>query len=174
MPPPGRDPALRDTASILNDFFFVSVIWVHTFDAVRRVRGTVLATYGVGANLEMAEYVHGYLTRVLDGLWTAYRERRQLRGNRERLRYFAGVLNGFRGKLESQDQQLRSQHALVWKGDPELDSFVRHHHPSIRTGHAGGSVRSKAYEDGVEAGRAVTLRRPIGGSKGGFGGFLTG
>ena len=92
----------------------------------------------------------------------------------ERLRYFAGVLNGFRDKLESQDRKLQRQRALVWKGDPELESFVRFHHPSVRTGHAGASSRSRAYEDGVEEGRAVTLRRPIGGSKGGFGGFLTG
>lgn len=161
-------------ASILGDFFFVSVIWVHTYDATRRMRGTVLAAYGSGSSLQMADYVHGYLESVLDSLWSDYREDRKLRGNRERLRYFAGVLNGFRGKLESQDLQLRSRHALVWKGDPELESHVRYHHPSTRTGHAGGSVRSRAYEDGVEAGRSVTLRRPIGGSDGGFGGFLTG
>ena len=67
-----------------------------------------------------------------------------------------------------------NQRALVWKGDSELETYVRYCHPSIRTGYAGGSSRSKAYEDGIEAGRSVTLRRPIRASKGGFGGFLTG
>lgn len=161
-------------ASILGEFFFVSAIWVHSYDAARRVNGTVLSVYGVASNLEMAEYVYEYLTGVLDALWLDYKARNGLRGNRERLRYFAGVLHGFQAKLKNQDHELRTERALVWKGDPELQTFVRHCHPSIRTGYSGGGARGKAYEDGLEEGRSVTLRRPIRASKGGFGGLLSG
>lgn len=171
----GRHPHHEQLlAAILGEFFFVSPIWVHSYDAERQLHGTVLAVYGAGANLEMAEYVHDYLSGVLDVLWADYKQRNKLRGNRERLRYFAGVLHGFQAKLRSQDETLRTEHALVWTGDPALQEFVRHCHPSIRTGYSGGGARGKAYEDGLEEGRSVSLRRPIRGSKGGFGGFLTG
>ncbi len=160
-------------ASILGDFFFVSVIWTHTFDAPRCKRGTVLSVYGEEANLDMAEYVYEYLEQLLGALWRDYKTKRAIRGDRDRLTYFSGVLNGFHEKLTAQDRSLREKHALVWSGDPGVEEFLRRHHPRIRTSSSRGSVRSKAYEDGVEAGRSVTLRRPVRGSSGGRGGYLT-
>jgi len=161
-------------ATILNDFFFVDVIWTHTFDASRNAHGTVLGVFGTRANLALAEYVYDYLSSVVQTLWGQYKERRNLRGDRERLRYFAGVLGGFHDKLMVQEKSLSRSHALVWKGDPELEAYLRHHHPSIRTGYTSGTERTRAYEDGVEQGRTVTLRRPIDSKASGFGGHLTG
>ena len=161
-------------ANILNDFFFVSVIWTHTFDVSRAAHGTVLGVYGTRPNLVLAEYVFDYLSSVVETLWAQYRQRNRIPGNRERLRYFAGVLQGFHDKLSAQDAALRKSYALVWKGDPLLDRHVRYHHPHIRTGYSSGTRRSRAYEDGVQEGRSVTLRRPLKGGDGGFGGLLSG
>ena len=122
----------------------------------------------------MAEYVHGYLTHVLQALWPRYKVQAGLRGNRERLRYYAGVVEGFQQKLRDQDKVLRRKHALVWKGDPQLDRFLRSRHPSIRSDYAGAAARSRAYEDGVEEGRKVTLRKPVEERATGITGYLTG
>ena len=161
-------------AAILAEFFFVNVLWTHTYDAKRRVGGTVLSVFGTPANLEMAEYVHAYLSSVADSLWTDYREREGLRGNRERLRFMAGVLDGFRRKLSRQDHELQEQHALVWRGDAALDDFVSYLHPRTRSGSCGGGRASKAFHDGVSEGKSVVLRKPLRGESGGFGGYLSG
>lgn len=171
----GRHPYYEQIlARILNDFFFVSVIWTQTYDAARGVRGTVLGVHGTEANLQMAEYVYDYLTSVLGSLWRDYKEKGGLRGNGERMRYFAGVLEGFHEKLGAQEKRLAESHALVWKGDAQLDAYVRYHHPSIRVDYTRGAARTKAYEDGVAQGREVTLRRPLGAESSGFGGLLRG
>jgi len=161
-------------AAILSDFFFVSAIWTHSYDAARETRGTVLGVFGTPANLAMAEYVHGFLTQVAQRSWEEYRTSGAARGDRERLRYLSGVLNGFWEKLRAQDRALRRKQALVWRGDAQLESFVRWHHPHLRSTYSAGAARTVAYEAGVAAGRALELRRPIGGERGGFGGYLPG
>ena len=62
-------------AGILTDFFFVLSVWVPTFDPRTGQKGSVLEVHGTPGNLAMAEYVHGYLTRVLDDLARDYERR---------------------------------------------------------------------------------------------------
>lgn len=161
-------------AAILTDYFFVSSIWSQSYDAARGARGTVLCVFGTPANLAMAEYVYGFLMQVAQQSWEEYRASGATRGDRERLRYLSGVMNGFWQKLRAQDRVLRRRHALVWRGDARLESFVRWHHPHTRSTYTYGAPRTRAYEAGVAAGRALELRRPLGGERGGFGGYLPG
>jgi hypothetical protein len=161
-------------AGILTDFFFVLSVWVPTFDPRTGRKGSVLEVHGTAGNLAMAEYVHGYLTRVLDDLARDYERRVGRLGARERARFFAGVLGGFSDKLAAEGRRLESQHALVWKGDPRLDEHYRYHHPRIRTTRSSGLQRTRAYEDGHSEGGKLTLRKPIDAEQRGFGGYLTG
>jgi len=153
-------------ASILNAFFFVEVLWTRSYDALRDRPGTVLEIYGTAANLDMAEYVYSYLANLLDPLWASYRSSSGLRDNRERLRYFAGVLEGFHRKLAEQETTLAEEHALVWKGDPGLRDYYRHVNPRVHTRYGGGVSLTEAYRDGLREGRRVSIHRPIGDSSG--------
>ena len=161
-------------AQILHEFFFVETIWVHSYRPLEDREGTILRVCGTPANLDMAEYVYDYLIQLLERLWAEYRQTRGLRGNRERQRYFAGVLEGFHQKLQEQERAIQTEQALVWKGDSQLGEYYRYLHPRIRTRYGRGVTASDAYKDGVEEGRKVTIHRPIGDDKGGFGGYLKG
>ena len=159
-------------AQILHEFFFVEIIWVESYRPGEDKGGTVLQVCGTLANLEMAEYVYGYLTELLDRLWREYKKERKLRGNRERQRYFAGVLEGFFNKLQEQERTIQADEALVWKGDGELQEYYRYLHPRVQTRYGRGVTVSDAYRHGLEDGRKVTIHRPVGETREGFGGFL--
>ena len=159
-------------AMILHEFFFVEVLWAKTYDAKRDKSGTVLQVYGTPTNLEMAAYVYAYLSQLIERLWQQYRCDQQLNGNRERQRYYAGVLEGFYHKLVEQGQKRCGEQALVWQGDDRLKQFYRHINPRVVTSYGRGVRSSAAYSDGLSAGREVEIRRPITADAKPFGGFL--
>jgi len=161
-------------AMVLNEFFFVEVLWARTYDAARDRDGSVLRVFGTRSNLDMAAYVYDYLAALLPRLWAAYRERAGLTGNGERLRYWAGVVQGFHAKLGEQARDLAAgSEALVWQGDPRLREYYRHHNPRVETRRTSGVRASEAYRDGVDEGRKVSIRRPLSDAPQGFGGRLT-
>jgi len=159
-------------ATILGDFFFVEVIWAQSYDPIRDQIGSVLQIYGTSSNLEMAEYVYSYLSHMLCRLWEDYRASNDVASNRERQRYFAGVLEGFHGKLQEQETFLQETHALVWKGDSKLKAFYRHMNTRVETRYSGGVRVTRAYEDGVQEGRRVTIHKPVSASPSGTAGYL--
>ncbi|MHC4813698.1 MAG: DUF2786 domain-containing protein [Planctomycetota bacterium] len=162
--------------TLLRDYFFVRVIWVHTYDPHRDKAGSVLEVHGTETNLEMAEYVYQYLTNTLGLLWGEYqktaRRGKRTRGPHERLRYFAGIVEGFRDTLRQQANTMEQQHALVFKGDQQLDHHVRYHHPRLESRRTGGTRTTRAFEDGKREGRNLRLRKPITASRNGTSGPL--
>ena len=158
-------------AMILSEFFFVEVLWGLSYDAHRDREGTVLQVFGADANLDMSEYVYDYFSRLLDGLWVSYRAAQGLRDNRERQRYFAGVTQGFHGKLEEQERALTTETALVWKGDARLHEYYRYINPRVQTRTSSGVTASAAFRDGLVEGRRVSIHQPLE-KQGGFGGYL--
>jgi hypothetical protein len=161
-------------ASLLGRFFFVEVLWQHTYDARRDRAGTVLTVYGTPPNLDMAHYVYDFLWTVMGSLWARYRESRRLPDQRQRQRYFAGVLDGFYRKLEGQDRALRGTRALVWRGDPRLTAYFRYLNPRVRTSYGAGVTAGESYRAGVDDGRRVNLHRPIEQAASSHGGYITG
>lgn len=160
---------------LLPEYFFVEVITCPDYDAATETEGNSYHVYGTPANLAMAEYVHAYISSILPGLWDQHRAARGLPGNRDRLQFFEGVVEGFRKKLASEEAaRLTHEHALVWRGDQRLEAFYRWHNPRIRKGYSAGRARGEAFGAGLEAGRQVTLRRPLTSESGGFGGLLGG
>lgn len=159
----GRVPEYQYALStILQDHFFVLVIWTASYDARRDVPGRILQICGSPENLEIAGYVYEYVTRVLDGLWEE-RRRRGARGRGNRNQYLAGVLRGFQTKLDRQKQELRQEHGLIWLGDPELRKYYRYLHPSIRMVSLAGASRNRLFQDGMRDGQKLEIRRAIGG-----------
>jgi hypothetical protein len=161
-------------AHLLHEFFFVEVVWVETYRPGEDRPGSILQVCGTPGNLEMAAYVHGYLTELLSRLWQEYRRRQQLTGNRERQRFFAGVLQGFCEQLRQQEQVIRAEGALVWAGDSRLVEYCRYLNPRTHTRRGRGVTVSAAYRDGVTEGHRVSIRRPVAASRDGFGGYLRG
>ena len=159
-------------AALLNRFFFVEVLWVQGYDAQHDRLGTVLQIYGTSQNLDMAEYVYAYLLHLLDGLWASYRVENEIPSNRERQRYFAGVLEGFYQKLGAQEQALAQTRALVWKGDARLKAYYQYLNPRVRTRYGGGVMQTPVYRDGIAEGHRVTIHRPVEETGAGTSGYL--
>jgi len=150
----------RLLSTILGDHFFVEVIWVPVYRPLEKKRGQVLEICGTPENLEMAAYVHAFLTHSAEHLWKEHKRAQGIRGNRDRRTYLAGVMEGFREKLETEGQKHRAA-GLVWVGDADLEAYYRKRHPHIRHTRTFGHERTDAHVAGRSAGRRLVLHRGI-------------
>jgi hypothetical protein len=150
----------RILGNILDHHFFVDVIWVPVYRPLEQKRGSVLEVCGSHANLEMATYVHAFLTHTADQLWLAHKRDRKIRINRDRRTFLAGVMAGFLEKLNGQRRANQAE-GLIWVGDADLSAFYRKRHPRIAHVRHQGSARNEAHLHGREAGRRIVLHRPV-------------
>jgi hypothetical protein len=158
------DASARILAGLLGRHFFVSVIWVASYVASAARRGYVLELCGTPANLDVAVYVHGFLTATAERLWRAHKVAHGIRSDVERRRFLAGVMTGVGEKLaagerESRREGLRTD--LVRRGDAARDAYLRTRYPRVSTRAGASLTRSAEYERGREAGRNIDLRRPV-------------
>ncbi|MGD8990559.1 MAG: DUF2786 domain-containing protein, partial [Desulfobacterales bacterium] len=130
-------PALRHPredyhlANLLQDFYFVCGIWVPAYVLEKQKMGRVLEISGTAPNLKMADYVHDFIRTFIEAQWHAYNQDRGL--NRYRKTDFAvGIIEGFRGKLESNINHSTISHnlrALIRKKDPRLKQYCHFWYP---------------------------------------------
>jgi predicted SprT family Zn-dependent metalloprotease len=157
--PSGRvSESERLLSIILGQHFFVEVIWVPVYRPLEKKRGHVLEICGTRPNLEMASYVHAFLMRSAEHLWVEHKRAHGITSNRDRRTYLAGVMDGFREKLQTETKQHREQ-GLVWVGDADLSKYFRRRHPHIRHTRTAGPSRNAAHGAGRNAGRRLVLHR---------------
>jgi hypothetical protein len=162
--PSGRiSESERLLSVLLGEHFFVEVIWVPVYRPFEKKRGQVLEICGTPPNLEMAAYVHAFLTESAERLWNEHKSENGIKSNRDRRTYLAGVIEGFREKLVAETKKHR-EHGMVWVGDADLEAYYRKRHPHIRHTRTAGQVRTEAHGAGRNAGRKLVLHRGISGS----------
>ncbi|HZU83083.1 MAG TPA: DUF2786 domain-containing protein [Polyangiaceae bacterium] len=161
----------RLVAMILGKHFFVEAIWIPVYRPVEGKRGSVLEICGTESNLAIAEYVHEFLHRTAERLWSEHRRERRIASNHDRRAFLAGVMTGFADSLSKQDARSRSE-GLVWVGDGDLTSYFRRRHPHVRHVRHAGQRRTEAWARGREAGRKIVLHRPVRGAAGAHGKLL--
>jgi predicted SprT family Zn-dependent metalloprotease len=162
--PTGRvEEHQRVLANILGSHFFVEVIWVPVFRPLEGKTGSVLEICGTASNLEMAAYVHAFMSHTAERLWSEHKTRHRIRGNRDRRIYLAGVMAGFQEKLREQ-ASAHQQQGLVWVGDAKLTGFYRKRHPYIRQARYFGQRRNDAFSHGKAAGKNIVIHRPVQGA----------
>ena len=151
---------------ILAEFFFVKVIQIPVYLPALGRRGHVYELTGTAPNLDLAEHVYEFLRATAERLWQANRDDARVKSGHDRLRYQAGVIQGFHDKLAAERGALRGT-GLVWVGDADLDDYYHRRNPRI-------SKKSRRYRvDGAhaagrEAGRRIVLHKPV--TRGGGGG----
>lgn len=157
--PTGRTTeAERILSLILGKHFFVEAIWVPIYRPLEGKRGSVLEICGAKENLEIAEYVHGYLVQTAERLWVEHQAEHRIRGNRDRRTFIAGVMTGMNDKL-SKEAKKNEKTGLVWVADGDLHVFFRKRHPYVRHVRYEGQQRTDAYAHGREAGRKIVLHK---------------
>jgi predicted SprT family Zn-dependent metalloprotease len=165
--PSGRiTEAERMIAVILGEHFFVDVIWVPVYRPLEAKRGSILEVCGTPANLEMATYVHAFLSDAGERLWREHQSQTSTTSNRDRRTYLAGVMSGFYAKLNSERAAQRKE-GLVWVGDADLRTYYRKRHPHIVNARFAGSARNEAHALGRQAGHKLVLHRPVRGGTSG-------
>lgn len=165
--PSGRvGESQRQLAALLGEFFFVEVIWVPVWRVREGKRGSVLEVCGTPENLELASYVHAFVTHTGERLFAEYLAKRgsSRRGDRER--FLSGLVTGFREKLVTERAKNAVQ-GLVYRGDPELYGFFRGRHPRVRMTRHQVTTSGEAYARGREAGARLVLRRGVRGAPSG-------
>lgn len=156
---------LKLVATILQEHFFVSCIWLASFAPISGKSAKMLEIMGRPHNLELAAYAHDFLLATVDRLWESYRATLPIgrAGQATRNAYRAGVLLGFREHLDGQRTSHREE-GLVWVGDPGLGDFFARRYPRTRTLGASTYRPGEAHEHGRADGRKVRIRPGIGGA----------
>lgn len=150
----------RLIGAILIEHFFVEAIWVSVYRPLERKRGTVLEVCGSSSNLELASYVHSFLTHAGERLWLEHQRETGISSNRDRRTFIAGVMAGFLAKLNA-DRAAQQREGLVWLGDAELRGYYKKRHPHVVNVRYGGTARNDAHAKGKEAGQRLVLHRPV-------------
>jgi hypothetical protein len=153
--------APRILALILSEHFFVETIWVSVWRPLEGKRGSVIEVCGTRANVELADYVHDFLTHTSERLWREHKRANSITGDRDRRAFLAGVMTGFRNKLASQKKEHR-EHGLVWRGDAELAAYLKQRHPRSHWTRYASSQHQAAHAEGQRAGSKIVLHRGIG------------
>jgi hypothetical protein len=162
--PTGRTTeADRVLSLILGKHFFVETIWVPIYRPDVGKRGSVLEICGSPENLEIAEYVHGYLVQTAARLWEEHKAEQGIRGNRDRRTFLAGVMGGMNDKL-SREAKKAATVGLVWVADGDLETFFRRRHPHVRHIRYAGQQRTDAYAHGREAGNKIIIHKGVKGA----------
>lgn len=159
--PSGRiSEAERILATILSEHFFVDAIWVPVWRTLEGRRGSVLEICGRLENLDMAEYVYAFLTQTASRLWSEHKRAHGIRDNQARRAFIAGVMSGFRAKLEDQAEQ-NVEEGLVWVGDAEVAKYFKQRHPRVRWTRHLSTRGSAAHRQGAEAGKRIVLHKGV-------------
>ncbi len=149
----------RLVGCLLSDHFFVEAIWIPSFNAKDAKPGRVLEVCGTRENLDMAEYVHGFLHQTAERLWREHKKKTATRSNKDRIAFVAGVVQGFEENLAAKARENKAQ-GLVWVGDADLTKYYRARHPYVRhTRHVGATGDARAH--GRQAGRGIVLHKPL-------------
>jgi hypothetical protein len=162
--PSGRTTeAERVLSLILSRHFFVEAIWVPVYRPLVGKRGSVLEICGTPESVEIAEYVHGYLVQTAARLWDEHKVDQDIRSNRDRRTFLAGVMSGMSDKL-AREAKKSATAGLVWVADGDLDDFFRRRHPHVRHIRYAGQRRTDAYAHGREAGQRIVIHNAVKGN----------
>ncbi len=159
--PTGRVQAhQRGLAALLAEHYFVQAIWVPVYRPLEGKKGSLLELCGRPENLEMAEFVHNFMLRTIEGLWEAHKRSLSLRSNKDRRSFLAGAVVGFSAKLREQFSVAKEE-GLVWVGDPQVDKYFRRRHPRVVSTGGARAGSADAYAHGRKAGRDIVLSQPV-------------
>ncbi|NCG19718.1 MAG: DUF2786 domain-containing protein [Rhodobacterales bacterium] len=145
---------------LLAAHYFVDVMWVPLYDRDRDLRGNAAECMGTPSNLDLAEYVYGFLCTTAERLWREWSVKRRGKQRSDRQNFMCGVISGFDAQLRRQRVQ-NEQTGLGWVEDPGLVSHVERRYPRVVRRASKGTRLTGAYAAGNVAGQGITLSRGI-------------
>ncbi|MDQ1333265.1 MAG: hypothetical protein QG552_215 [Thermodesulfobacteriota bacterium] len=176
----------RRICLILQDHFFVNVVYAHLFDALDGETYKTIELLGTVENVRIAEYVYHFLMNQVEVLWKVYQGRGGGRAVRNKRSYRLGVLKGFHDKLDRQARDrthgydsvhadLKTVSALICAEDRGLQAFMKMRFPRLSTFRTRGTnLDYRTFQAGRDDGNQLTLHKGIRHEDGYRGRLLTG
>ncbi len=122
-------------AHLLQEFYFVDVMWISAYVIEKSKMGRVLEISGIDKNLTIAAYVHDYMNQYIDIAWMSYNKDKKL--NRYRKTDFAiGIITGFYDKLKTHKTgpcKTDNRKSLIPIKDHKLSDYMHYRYPSTRS-----------------------------------------
>ena len=151
-------------AHLLQEYYFVTGLWVPAYVLERGKMGRVLEISGTIQNIRMASYVHDFVRHFISSQWNGYNMDRGL--NRFRKTDFAvGIIQGFGSKLKRQaEQENRSEDkpGLIKIEDPLLLKYIDYKYPhTTRFRRKISSQDDRVVKDGMCVGRELVISKGI-------------
>jgi hypothetical protein len=158
------DRAQSIIAGIINEHYFVRVIYSSLFNAQTCESHKTIEVIGTQENVLMAEYVFHFLEHSIQSLWEHYKKNGNT-GQGTKNSYQAGLLTGFSRKLrraEKREEVTPTQAVLIKTLDKSLDGHVRALFPKL-TGrsHSGRCADADSFHAGCSDGEKIVLHRGI-------------
>ncbi len=151
-------------AHLLQDFYFVTGIWVTSYVLEKGKMGRVLEIIGTEKNIYLASYIYDFVRNFIDLQWAEYNKDKGLK-RRRKTDFATGVIQGFRSKLESQtskEEKTRDELALIKIEDPLLEKYVSYKYPHTTTFRKGASMQDpKVLNDGKSVGKKLVIYKGI-------------
>jgi len=151
----------RYVFSILQKHFFVVAVRSRRYDTRWLSPGrTVVYLVGEETNLQVAQYVYGFLDYQFPALW---RQFSQTSPRSRQRNYYAGLHAGLNEQLAVRRRAVESDTGLVVVNDPNLRPAVKR---LMGKTTGGGESKTKgrasrAFSAGLHDGRALQIRRGI-------------
>lgn len=177
------------TISILTEHFFVKVLTFRQYNAKTYERDFAIELIGSRENVLMAEYVYYFLQNHLDLLVKdVSKEKDKSFGRIEKSSYRLGALDGFAEKLKRSETENRisdtdnpkSGLTLIGRAvakfneDEQLDEYLSDIYPRLRSRKKTSQrVNDEAFRAGHQAGKGLTLNKPLTTQMGNLGKQLT-
>lgn len=160
------DVTKKLTASLLQDFFFVDVVYAGLYDAETEETHKTIELLGSRENVAMAGYVYDFIDRRTVSLWQEYKKQHQA-PQKLRRSYILGLIKGFREKLALTEKiagpdKTPVTSALILARDAGLTDFINLRFPRLRkvTGR-GTRIHPDTYSAGKKAGQKIIIHRGI-------------
>lgn len=163
----------RQICLILQDHFFVNVVYSHLFEPTDGQTYRTIELLGTVENVRIAEYVYHFLMNQMDLLWKAHSKTRSGRGIGNKRSYRLGVLRGFHDKLNQQARArshgvvtVGSEHttmsALVCAEDKGLNTFMEMRFPRLWSFRPQGpNIDPSSFQAGLKDGKRLNIHRGI-------------
>jgi len=170
---------MSELANLLSKYYFVETIWISSRDPRTKKDGHELEISGTIENVEVAEYVHAFLSRAAVESWEkkfadpAFKLRLHEDFARSfgrgafstprgftisaRTNFLLGFVEGFRAQL--QDALFKEvESGLVLARDTGLESFYHNRHPSTRQlARTGGQYNPTMRMSGFSEGNSLKI-----------------
>jgi len=152
-------------SGILQEHFFISPIFSKIYCIKTNQEFRSLVIMGERHNVLMAEYVYEFLIKKVESLWSAYQKNNKFTF-KFKISYQKGVLEGFSKKLEEQKSHLfnsntNQEKQITLSYHKKLASYVKTQFPKTSSVNQSGLIYKDHYDSGSEAGKKITLTRPI-------------